>query len=492
MRHYAASLLVTSFLLLAAGGVPSTVMGQDAPAKPSVSKQEGATVQGIWLGILEVSGIKLRLALKVSKDSTGALSAKLDSIDQGASNLQMDSINQQGSSVHFETKEMGLSYDGTLNDSGTEIAGTFKQGPALLPLVFKRTDAAPTLGRPQDPQKPYPYDEEEVGYENKTDRVHLAGTLTLPRSKGPHPAVLLITGSGSQDRNETIAGHRPFLVLADYLTRHGIAVLRVDDRGIGGSSMGAITATSENFAGDVLAGVEYLKTRKEIDPKQIGLAGHSEGGLIAPMVAVRSPDVAFIVLIAGLGQTGEDVIHTQDELLERAEGASEYTISQTRIALKRTFAILKAEPDNVVAERRIRETFTRQLSEMSAEQRKGFAPVETMINSQITTVYLSPWFRFFLAFDPRPTLMRVKIPVLAVNGERDLQVSAKENLPLISAALKAGGNKDFTTVVLPKLNHLLQTSETGAPTEYGETQETMAPLALVTITSWILRHTTPR
>ena len=492
MKHHTTCLLVTSFLLLAVSGGPSTVLGQDTPGKSAVGKQDAATIQGIWLGIIEVSGVKLRLALKVTKDSTGALSAKLDSIDQGANNLQMNSISQQGNSVHFEAKEMGLSYDGTLNDSGTEIAGTLKQGPGSMPVIFKRTDAAPTLGRPQDPQKPYPYDEEEVGYENKTDGVHLAGTLTLPRGKGPHPAVLLITGSGSQDRNETVAGHRPFLVLADYLTRHGIAVLRVDDRGIGGSSRGALTATSENFAGDVLAGVEYLKTRKEIDPKQIGLAGHSEGGMIAPMVAVRSPDVAFIVLMAGPGQTGEDVIHTQDELLERAEGASEDTISQTRIALKRTFAILKAEPDNVVAERRIRETFTTQLSEMSAEQRKAFAPVETMINSQIATVYVSPWFRFFLAFDPRPTLMRVKVPVLAVNGERDLQVSAKENLPLISAALKAGGNKDYTTIAFPKLNHLLQTSQTGGPAEYGEIQETIAPLALETITTWILRHTTPR
>ena len=184
-------------------------------------------------------------------------------------------------------------------------------------MVFKRTDSAPTLNRPQDPSKPYPYDEEEVTYRNTADNVKLAGTLTLPRDKSNrYPAVILITGSGSQDRNETIAGHRPFLVLADHLTHNGIAVLRVDDRGTGGSDRGSLNVTSENFMYDVLAGVEYLKTRKEIDPKKIGLVGHSEGGMIAPMAAVKSKDVAFIVLMAGLGQKGEDVIYTQTELLQ--------------------------------------------------------------------------------------------------------------------------------------------------------------------------------
>jgi pimeloyl-ACP methyl ester carboxylesterase len=378
-----------------------------------------------------------------------------------------------------------------LNEGGTEISGTLKQGAALMPLVFKRTDVAPTLSRPQDPVKPYPYDEEEVSYENKTDSVHLAGTLTLPRSKGPHPAVLLITGSGSQDRDETVARHRPFLVLADYLTRHGIAVLRVDDRGMGGSSPGTPNDTSENFAGDVLAGVEYLKTRKEINPKEIGLAGHSEGGMIAPMVAVRSPDVAFIVIIAGLGQTGADVILKQNELTLKANGVSDWRIEQTLIALKRTFAILKAEPDNIVAERRITDSLATQVAAMTAEQKKAFAPDEATLKAG-SSVFLIPWFRFFLAYDPRPTLMRVSVPVLAINGERDQQVSAKENLDLIAAALKAGGNKDYTTAALPKLNHLLQTSQTGALSEYEQIEETIAPVALETITSWIVRHTTPR
>ena len=257
----------------------------------SLPQQSAATqkkLDGIWVGTLEVSGLKVRMVLKIAQGSSGALTAKLDVPEQGASDLPIDSIDTEGESFRFAAKNLGLSYEGKLNSENSEISGQLKQGPATYPLTFKRTDKAPTLGRPQDPKKPYPYTEEEVVYENKTDGVKLAGTLTLPRAKGPFPAVLLITGSGPQDRNETIAGHRPFLVLADHLTRLGIAVLRVDDRGVGGSSRGALTATTENFAADVLAGVEFLKTRTEINPRQIGLIGHSVGCIIAPMAAARS------------------------------------------------------------------------------------------------------------------------------------------------------------------------------------------------------------
>ena len=264
-------------------------------------------IDGIWVGVLELQGLKVRLILKVAQDSAGALSAKLDVPDQGASDLPIDSISLQGQTLRFELKSNAVSYEGTLSSDGLEILGQFKQGPVTAPLIFKKADKLPTVERAQDPKKPYPYLEEEVSYENKADAVKLTGTLTIPRGTGPFPAVLLITGSGSQDRNETIAGHRPFLVLADHLTRLGIAVLRVDDRGMGGSSLGAATATSENYVGDVLTGVEFLKNRKEINARQIGLAGHSEGGMIAPMAAVKSKDIAFLVLMAGTGVPGDEV-----------------------------------------------------------------------------------------------------------------------------------------------------------------------------------------
>src|SRR6185295_17207958 len=269
-------------------------------------------IGGNWLATLEVGGAKLRLALKIQKSGDN-YAAKLDSLDQGANDLPIDSIVLNGNKLSFTTAKLGLNYEGTLNAAGDEITGTFKQGTIEMPLVFKRIAEVPKLNRPQEPKKPYPYDEVEVSYRNQKDNIKIAGTLTLPRGGGPYPVVLLITGSGSQDRNETIAGHHPFLVLADYLTRNGIAVLRVDDRGIGGTDIGSLSVTSENFAEDVLAGVSFLKQRKEIDPRMIGLIGHSEGGMIAPMVAARCKDVSFIVLLAGLGQRGEDVIYTQTE-----------------------------------------------------------------------------------------------------------------------------------------------------------------------------------
>jgi pimeloyl-ACP methyl ester carboxylesterase len=368
----------------------------------------------------------------------------MDVPDQGASNLPIDSISTQGESFHFEAKNLGLKYEGKLNAESSEISGQLTQGPGVYPLTFKRTEKVPTLGRPQDPKKPYPYSEEEVVYENKADGVKLAGTLTLPRTKGPFPAVVLITGSGAQDRNETIAGHRPFLVLADHLTQLGIAVLRVDDRGVGGSSLGALTATSENYAGDVLAGVEFLKNRSEINPRQIGLIGHSEGGIIAPMAAARSKDVSFIVLMAGTGLPGDYVIQLQTELLLRAQGASDEGVKLTLDLFEGVFAILKNKDDSATAEKQIREMLATQTAAMTEAQRKGIAQILTTIDTQLKQFYLTEWFRFFLRFDPRPTLKKVQIPVLALNGEKDLQVAAKENLAAIDAALNEGGNKDHT------------------------------------------------
>lgn len=445
---------------------------------------------GNWLGVLEAGGFKLRLVLKVTVNAEGKLAAKLDSLDQGANDLPIESITFEGGFVRFSAPNLGLSYEGKLNSENNEIVGELKQGPATYPLTFKRTEKAPALGRPQDPKKPYPYSEEEVSYENKKDSVKLAGTLTLPTSKEPVPAVVLITGSGSQDRNETILGHRPFLVLADYLTRRGVAVLRVDDRGIGGSAAGSGKATSENYAEDVLAGVDFLKGRKEINAKQIGLIGHSEGGVIAPIAAMKSKDVAFIVMMAGLGQTGRDAILMQGDLLTQASGMSPGMTKQIRKIYEQIFDILKAEPDSVVAEKKIRDAVTSHVAAMTETQKREFAPVQQTINVQMK-MYLSDWFRYFLLFDPTPVLEKVQVPVLALVGEKDLQVPPKENLSLIEAALKKGGNKKYTILLLPGLNHLFQNARTGLPGEYGAIEETISPAVLQTMGDWILIQTKP-
>jgi pimeloyl-ACP methyl ester carboxylesterase len=444
-------------------------------------------VDGIWLATLVVNGNNIRLVLKVEKSATG-YTAKFDSPDQGATDLPIDSIVLDGNKLTFAAAKFGISYEGTLNQTGDEISGTFKQGPGSTPMTFKRVAAVPTLIRPQDPKKPYPYDEQEVSYRNEKDNVKIAGTLTLPRSAGPHPAVLLITGSGSQDRNETIAGHHPFLVLADYLTRNGIAVLRVDDRGIGGTDLGSLSATSENFAEDVMAGVGFLKQRKEINPKMIGLIGHSEGGMIAPMVAARNNDVAFIVLLAGLGQRGEDVIYTQTQLIHKAQETHPEMLEHIMALSRRINAVVKTETDANRVEQRINEEIAAYEKSLSEERKRLFWPAEMAVKS-VMPMYKTPWYRFFIMFDPQPVLKNVKVPVLALNGEHDLQVAWKENLDLIAAALKAGGNGDVTIKAFPKLNHLFQTSPTGLLSEYNKIEETISPEVLKTISDWILSRT---
>jgi uncharacterized protein len=428
--------------------------------------QGGPGVEGNWMGTLNAGPAKYRLTLKVAKAPDNSLSARFASLDQGAQEVPCARIELAGMTVKFELKP-GADFEGALNAQGSEISGNWKQSGATLPLVFKRVDKLPDTTRPQDPKKPYPYSEEEVSYENKPGRAKLAGTLTLPKGNGPFPAVLLITGSGQQDRDEALMGHRPFLVLADHLTRKGIAVLRVDDRGMGGSTGEVKTATTEDFAGDVLAGVEFLKSRgKQIDIHKIGLIGHSEGGVIAPMVALRSHDIAFIVMMAGTGVPGDEILMAQIEAISKVAGVPAATIAKNLDAERQILDIVKQESDPKVREARLRLT-----------------------PAQLQAV-MSPWFRFFVMYDPAPALQKITCPVLALNGELDLQVPASLNLPAIEKALKAGGNRDYEVVKLPKLNHLFQTSQTGSIEEYGKIEETIAPVALETMSAWILRHAT--
>jgi hypothetical protein len=395
-----------------------------------------AGIEGQWLGTLDAGPLKLRLVLKVRQAETG-LAAALDSVDQGAKDLPIDSIRVDGEAVRFEMKRLRAAFAG--RRTGDEITGEWTQGGATLPLVFRRVEQAPVLQRPQEPKRPFAYREMEAVFENKKAGIQLAGTLTLPRGQGPFPAVVLLSGSGPQDRDEAVFGHRPFLVWSDHLTRLGIAVLRYDDRGVGKSGGKFADATTADFADDAEAALEFLKRRSEIDPKRIGLVGHSEGGIIAPMVAARRADVAFLVLLAGSGVTGEQLLYRQGELLGRAAGASRQQLDEQRRMQEKTFA----------------------------------GPNQPA------------WLRFFLTYDPAPALRKVTCPVLAMNGELDRQVDPDQNLPAIEAALKAGGNTGVRIVKLPKLNHLFQTVQTGALSEYAATEETLAPAALKTASDWI-------
>lgn len=452
-----------------------------APAQQKSNKG----VEGIWTGKLSVSGIDLRLVVKVTKKQDGTLTGTMDSIDQGAKDIPISKVTAKDRDVKVEVDVIQGVFEGKLNAEGTELVGKWTQGPASLPLTLKRTDKAPVLNRPQEPKKPYPYAEEEVVYENKEANVKLAGTLTLPKGDGPFPAVVLITGSGPQDRNEELLGHKPFLVLADYLTRHGIAVLRADDRGVGKSTGNFATATSADFASDARSGVEYLKSRKEINSRQIGLIGHSEGGLIAPMVASQTSDVAFIVLMAGTGVNGEEILYRQTDLIARASGVPDETVKTNNSLLKTMLTTIKTETDTAKIEKIVNEAAQELLKSVPEAQR---IQVETNLKAQ-TRQMSSPWFRYFLTFDPATALKKVKCPVLAINGEKDLQVDPKQNLAPIEAALKEGGNMDITIKEFPGLNHLFQKSTTGSPKEYGEIEETINEIALKTMADWILQHT---
>jgi pimeloyl-ACP methyl ester carboxylesterase len=454
-------------------------------AVPSYCADNG--IEGIWVGALKVSVAELRIVFKITKDEDGSLEAVIDSPDQGTENIPVNKVTFEDGKLHLESKVIMGTYDGTLQSDGS-IEGTWQQSGFSFPLMLKRTDEAPKMHRPQEPEKPYPYIEEDVVYENTKADIKLAGTLTLPHTVGPFPAVILISGSGAQDRNETVAGHRPFLVLADYLTRKGIAVLRVDDRGVGGSTGNVMESTSADFAEDVLAGVSFLKTRKEIYPEKIGLIGHSEGGIVAPIAAVKSSDVAFIVLLAGTGLDGKRILELQNDLILRSSGVSEDILTLEHSSNEKIYEIIMNEKDKSVAEKKIRGLMVEVLNKLSEKEKESMGVSEDLIEIQLKMI-LSRWFRFFLEYDPRPTLMKVKCPVLAICGELDLQVPPKENLTAIEEALKAGGNTDYTIKELPGHNHLFQRAETGAISEYSKIEETMSPLTLEIVAKWILEKT---
>ena len=352
---------------------------------------------------------------------------------------------------------------------------------------MKKVKKPPSVVRPQDPKKPYPYKEEDVTYKNERDGLKLAATLTMPKEGGPFPAVVLLTGSGAQNRDEELLGHRPFLVLADHLTRKGFAVLRADDRGVGGSEGSTGQSTTENFAYDALAGITYLKTHPEIDAAKIGLIGHSEGGIIAPLAASLSDEVAFIVIMAGTGLTGEEILYLQGALIAAAGGTSEEEIENNRLEQVEIFAVLKSDKNEKAIKKVLTDMFNEDYPTLSEEEKKSIPDKEAYLEGQFKQL-LSPWFRFFLTYDPKPALRKVNCPVLALIGGKDLQVPHKENLEAIEAALKEGGNKDYTVKMLPGLNHLFQKAGTGAPSEYSIIPETINPSALDTISGWLLER----
>ncbi|MBA3673254.1 MAG: alpha/beta fold hydrolase [Gemmatimonadaceae bacterium] len=461
---------ITAMLLTLA--VTGSAWGQSSVSSP-------AEVVGTWQGTLEVRGTRLRLGLDVTRDSSGVLHAVMTSIDQGAGRIPAI-IELQGDSVVTTMATAGARYAAVLSSAGDSLRGSFVQR-ASLPLVMTRVTTLDVPRRPQTPKPPFPYRTDTVSFESAPG-VRLAGTLFIPAGRGPFPAAVLVTGSGPQDRDETMAGHKPFLVLADHLARHGIATLRYDDRGFGSSSGKFDAATSADFATDAEAAVHFLRSRALVARGRIGILGHSEGGLIAPLVASRSAEVAFVVLLAGPGMPGAKLAVLQTRSMLVAARADSATVTRAVRFNTRVYELAMLPIDSATLMSRLlgeTETFFASLP------REAQTAQVRAILQQASSRAASPWFRYFLAYDPAPALRRLRVPVLALNGTLDSQVPFDENLGAIRLALEAGKHRDHTLVALPELNHLFQPAKSGALSEYAKIDETIAPAALAAIVAWI-------
>ncbi|CAN5809124.1 alpha/beta fold hydrolase [soil metagenome] len=487
-------------MLLAVGSLLAPVPTQaQVPTPEPTAAAAPAPPAGTWTGTIAVGpGMELPLVVHVAPSEDGSWSATMDSPAQGATGIPVASVTWEDGVLSLDISAIGASYRGRLDDEG-RIAGEFTQGGRPVPLVFERTDdPGSLLPRPQHPEPPFPYETEEVRFANPQAGIHLAGTLSIPPGDGPWPAVVLVTGSGPQDRDETLLGHKPFLVIADHLTRAGIAVLRYDDRGVADSEGDFGSGTTMDFAEDAAAAVAFLRHHAAVDPERIGIVGHSEGGLIAPLVAtgrtgtiVPAEAVAFVVLLAGPGEDGGAVLLQQAEAISRVMGMPEEGVEQMLRFQRDMQAILRNEDDaevrNASLEALLRSVMEGMDPQARVEQGIPAGQEEAWVAAQLGTM-TSPWFRSFLLLDPRPALSALEVPVLGLFAELDLQVLPEPNRTAMAEALKRAPTDDATLLVLPGLNHLFQTAETGAPSEYAAIEETFAPAALDAIRTWILER----
>ncbi len=460
-------------------------------------KEAGKLVDA-WRGSIDVAGQKLELQVRRLQNEDGEEEVLFDSLTQQAMGVAA-TLDVDGTDVTLRVPAIMGKFTGKLNDAGDQATGTWEQLGNKFPLELRKVEQAAEatpLERPQNPKKPYPYREEDARFKNSKAGIVLVGTLTLPAEKGPgYPAVVLVSGSGPQDRDESLMGHKPFLVIADYLTRQGIAVLRYDDRGNGASEGEFGTATTRDFADDAAAAVDFLKSHPEVDGGRIGIIGHSEGGLIAPIVASELiPDLAHIVLLAGPGVDGGVILDTQVRAIQEAMGSENEMIGEQGARLAK---IVQAIRDNISEEafaRLIEEQLeASQPQDAAAEPEEDEAArlaknaSESLSRLQLQQMS-TPWFRYFITYDPIPALEKVSCPVLALNGEKDLQVVVDVNLPAIEAALQRGGNTGSRCVRLAGLNHLFQECTTGSPMEYQMISQTCAPEALEIMAAWIKEH----
>ncbi|MBN2172044.1 MAG: alpha/beta fold hydrolase [Candidatus Krumholzibacteriota bacterium] len=444
------------------------------------AERDAAGVHGLWEGRLEYPGLTVRVALRIAAAPDGGLAAVLLLPDQGDRTTPFDEVAWRDGRLRLALREAHLVFEGRLVEGGEALAGRWEQPPFSQDVTLRRVAEIAAPPRPQIPLPPFPYRTEDVEYVNEDAGVHLAGTMTLPAGAGPFPAALLVPGVGAHERDYTVLGHRRFLVLADHLARRGVACLRFDERGAGESGGDASAATSADYAGDALAGVRFLRVREGVDPARVGIVGHSEGGTVAALAAARSPDVAFIVMLASPGLPGRETNLRFEASMGRAMGRDSASLAEGRRLQGRVLDIVAGEADSTAAAAEIRRLLADLEPPMPAERVEG-----------AVRRFLSPWFRFNLRHDPGETLRQVRCPVLAAIGGLDRQVPPGENLAAMARALAEGGNDDFTVYELPNLNHFLQTVASGAPAEYGSIEETLAPAAMDLVTGWILARGEP-
>ncbi len=385
----------------------------------------------------------------------------------------------------IDGSNVGMRYVAIFNNETQQFEGTYKEGGIELKLNLKKgAIKVEDSRREQEPLKPYLYYEEEVSFKNTEAKISLAGTLTLPNENEKFPVVILISGSGPQDRDESFMGHKPFLVLSDYLTKQGIGVLRFDDRGHGKSTGDFGSATTEDFSKDVLSAIAYLKTRNDIDINNIGLIGHSEGGIIAPLAANNSKDIAFIVLLASTGTSGAELSVMQSKTLREFPVKDEVAYEKNT---RKAIAIVTSNKSESAIKIELTKHYNDFLRPILTSLNVPEEKINSAIDSQVKTS-LKPWSRYFLQYNPADEIEKLKIPVLSLNGSKDSQVNAKINQEGIRKALIKGGNKDYKIVELKNLNHFFQECETGKMDEYRKIEQTFSPIALKEISNWILKR----
>lgn len=447
------------FLLLVLGSV-TPVLAQGLP--------------GDWIGLMS-GGFKVRIHFE---KAGSRLHGKL--INPSGNETALDLVTSDGTHLHFAVNRLNLSYDGVWSEAERAWKGHLKfQG--VYPLTLKRATpeemGSMVHKRPQEDAiyaEPAPYVQKQVLFANPAANAKLAGTLSLPKGEGPFPAVLLISGTGHNTRDEDVSGHKVFLVLADALNRMGFAVLRYDKRGVGGSSGNYDAATTADFASDAEAAVAWLRTQPQIDAMRVGVLGHSEGGIIGPMVAVADRSVAFVVMIAGPCIRGDRLFTLQSAMTAKAYGAPQGYISKREVFDQELYGAVISAPSDSAAFVRAKAIVAQGVADKLVDADEA---------QTLATDVIRPWERYFLAYDPAATLARLTVPVLALYGSLDVQVPAKQNREAAREALR--NNPNGTVVELPGMNHLLQDARTGAPSEYNDIEETISPAALKVITDWL-------